>query len=129
MPENTTAPREDDARLVQHELVDFLVVANRLPVDRTVDEDGNASWRTSPGGLVTALEPVMKRKGGAWVGWHGAPDETIKGFAHEGYQIVPVHLSSVDVEEFYEGFSNATLWPLYHDVVVPPVYHREWWDR
>ena len=129
MPENTTAPREDDAKLVQHELVDFLVVANRLPVDRTVDEDGNASWRTSPGGLVTALEPVMKRKGGAWVGWHGAPDETIEGFAHEGYQIVPVHLSSVDVEEFYEGFSNATLWPLYHDVVVPPVYHREWWDR
>ncbi|WP_420175148.1 alpha,alpha-trehalose-phosphate synthase (UDP-forming) [Luteococcus sp. OSA5] len=110
------------------ETSDFLVVANRLPVDRRVGPDGEPQWRTSPGGLVTALEPVMKRKGGAWIGWHGAPDETIEGFQHEGYSIVPVPLSSQDVEEFYEGFSNATIWPLYHDVVVPPVYHREWWD-
>lgn len=46
---------------------EFVVVANRLPVDRIV-EDGEVSWRTSPGGLVTALEPVMRRRGGAWVG-------------------------------------------------------------
>jgi trehalose 6-phosphate synthase len=32
------------------------------------------------------------------------------------------------VEEFYEGFSNGTLWPLYHDVVAKPEFHREWWD-
>ena len=31
--------------------------------------------------------------------------------------------------DYYEGFSNATLWPLYHDVIVKPIYHREWWDR
>ena len=111
-----------------HDAVDFLVVANRLPVDRRTDADGNPIWRTSPGGLVTALEPVMKRKGGAWVGWHGAPDETLEGFEHEGYQIVPVPLSTQDLEEFYEGFSNATLWPLYHDCVAAPKFHREWWD-
>lgn len=107
---------------------DFVVVANRLPVDRKTGPDGEPIWKTSPGGLVTALEPVMKRKGGAWIGWHGAPDETIDGFTHEGYQIVPVPLSTHDVQDFYEGFSNATLWPLYHDVVAPPEYHREWWD-
>ncbi|MGO4957275.1 alpha,alpha-trehalose-phosphate synthase (UDP-forming) [Luteococcus sp. Sow4_B9] len=118
MPETTSTPQT----------ADFLVVANRLPVDRRTGPEGELQWRTSPGGLVTALEPVMKRKGGAWIGWHGAPDETIEGFEHEGYSIVPVPLSSQDVEEFYEGFSNATLWPLYHDVVVPPVYHREWWQ-
>jgi trehalose 6-phosphate synthase len=38
-------------------------------------------------------------------------------------------LSEDDVEEYYEGFSNAALWPLYHDVIVKPIYHREWWDR
>ena len=38
-------------------------------------------------------------------------------------------LSAEDVAEYYEGFSNATLWPLYHDVIVKPIYHREWWDR
>ena len=37
-------------------------------------------------------------------------------------------LSAAEVEEFYEGFSNATLWPLYHDVVAKPEFHREWWD-
>jgi trehalose 6-phosphate synthase len=38
-------------------------------------------------------------------------------------------LSENDVAEYYEGFSNATLWPLYHDVIVKPIYQREWWDR
>lgn len=106
----------------------FVVVANRLPVDRTIDDEGNVAWRTSPGGLVTALEPVMRAQGGAWVGWHGAPDEEIGGFEHEGYDVVPVALSAQEYEEYYEGFSNATLWPLYHDTVAFPEFHREWWD-
>lgn len=107
---------------------DFVVIANRLPVDRIVNPDGSTAWRTSPGGLVSALEPVMKRKGGAWIGWHGAPDEQLRPFAHDGLSLVPVMLSSQEVKEYYEGFSNATLWPLYHDVVAPPEFHREWWD-
>ena len=40
-----------------------------------------------------------------------------------------MRLSADDVAQYYEGFSNATLWPLYHDVIVKPIYHREWWDR
>jgi trehalose 6-phosphate synthase len=39
-----------------------------------------------------------------------------------------VTLSTDDVENYYEGFSNDTLWPLYHDVVAPPSYHRHWWQ-
>ena len=110
------------------DLATFIVVANRLPVDRVVNEDGSIDWTTSPGGLVTALEPVMQRKGGAWIGWHGAPDETVEPFHHEGYDIVPIPLSAQEVTEYYEGFSNASLWPLYHDCVVDPEFHREWWD-
>ena len=41
---------------------------------------------------------------------------------------IPCALSAQDVEEYYEGFSNATLWPLYHDVVATPAYHRHWWQ-
>src|SRR5690348_5451162 len=52
----------------------FVVVSNRLPVDRVVDDAGNASWKQSPGGLVTALEPVMRAADGAWVGWAGQAD-------------------------------------------------------
>ena len=109
-------------------LAEFVVIANRLPVDRFIAPDGSVTWRTSPGGLVTALEPVMRRKGGAWIGWHGAADEKIKPFEHEGIRLEPVPLSALEVEEYYEGFSNGTLWPLYHDVIAPPEFHREWWD-
>ncbi len=109
-------------------LAEFVVIANRLPVDRITGPDGETTWRKSPGGLVTALEPVIRRNGGAWIGWHGAPNEKLKPFEHDGMNLVPVPLSDEEVEEYYEGFSNATLWPLYHDVVAPPEFHREWWD-
>lgn len=108
---------------------EFMVVSNRLPVDRCNDDgDGGGGWRRSPGGLVTALAPMMTKSDGAWVGWHGAPDETVRPFSHEGMDLVPVQLSSHEVELYYEGFSNATIWPLYHDVIAPPEFHRTWWD-
>lgn len=107
---------------------EFVVVANRLPVDRQVEADGTTSWRRSPGGLVTALEPVMQKADGAWVGWSGAPGEADAPFDADGMRLVPVPLSAEEVADYYEGFSNATLWPLYHDVIVAPEFHRDWWD-
>ncbi|MGW0806295.1 alpha,alpha-trehalose-phosphate synthase (UDP-forming) [Nonomuraea sp. NPDC002799] len=106
----------------------FLIVANRLPVDRTIEPDGAASWRRSPGGLVSALAPVMQGRHGAWAGWHGAPDEKLEPFDQDRMSLIPVPLSAGEVELYYEGFSNATLWPLYHDVVAPPVFDRAMWD-
>lgn len=107
---------------------DLVVVANRLPVDRVLAEDGTETWRRSPGGLVTALEPVMQQYDGAWVGWDGGVDGPTEVFEQDGVTLVPVPLSAKEIEEFYEGFSNATLWPLYHDVVAKPEFHREWFD-
>ncbi|MCY0906071.1 alpha,alpha-trehalose-phosphate synthase (UDP-forming) [Arthrobacter sp. H14-L1] len=107
---------------------DFIVVSNRLPVDRVPGAEGDGGWRRSPGGLVTALAPVMNKADGAWVGWHGAPDEDLEPFDNEGMRLIPVTLSSDEVEQYYEGFSNSTLWPLYHDVIAPPEFHRTWWD-
>ncbi len=106
----------------------FVVVSNRLPVDHVTEPDGSSHWRPSPGGLVTALEPVMRQQHGAWVGWAGQAGVEIDAFDSEGIRIVPVALSQSEVEDYYEGFSNDTLWPLYHDVIAPPTYHREWWD-
>ncbi|WP_165168576.1 trehalose-phosphatase [Rothia uropygialis] len=107
---------------------DFVVVANRLPVDRTVDDNGESKWRRSPGGLVSALAPVMSSHAGAWVGWHGAADEDLEPFDHDVFHLVPVTLSEGEVRRYYEGFSNATIWPLYHDVIAQPEFHRTWWD-
>lgn len=103
----------------------FVVVANRLPVD--LDNDGN--WQPSPGGLVTALSPVLAQHNGCWVGWPGIPDECPEPFrTDDGIALHPVLLTQSDYEQFYEGFSNATLWPLYHDLIVTPEFHRHWWE-
>lgn len=105
---------------------DFVVVANRLPVNAVTLEDGSVGFERAPGGLVTALAPMMTDQG-AWVGWAGTPDEEFAPFTDEGIFMVPVALDAEEVETYYEGFSNTTLWPLYHDVIVDPAYHREWW--
>ncbi|HEY6800732.1 MAG TPA: trehalose-6-phosphate synthase, partial [Agromyces sp.] len=118
---------ERDDLYVDH-AYDMIVVSNRLPVDYEQGPDGETRWRSSPGGLVTALEPVMRNADGAWIGWAGVADREFDPFEHDGISIIPVPLSASELEEYYEGFSNDTLWPLYHDVIAPPSFHREWWD-
>jgi trehalose 6-phosphate synthase len=107
---------------------DFVVVANRLPVDLEKLPDGTQRWKRSPGGLVTALEPMLRSREGAWVGWPGLADADVEPLVEDGLHLYPVRLAAQEVEEYYEGFSNGTLWPLYHDVVAPPAFHRHWWQ-
>jgi trehalose 6-phosphate synthase len=107
---------------------DLVIVANRLPVDRVTGPDGEQEWRVSPGGLVTAVEPVMRSNDGVWIGWPGGTESDLEPFEYDGMQLDPIALSAKEIEGFYEGFSNATLWPLYHDVVAKPEFHREWWE-
>ena len=107
----------------------FVVVANRLPVDLETSPDGTRTWKASPGGLVTALSPVLEKHHGCWVGWPGVADEAPEPFTTDnGVLLHSVRLTQDDYEAFYEGFSNATLWPLYHDLIVTPIYNRDWWD-
>ncbi len=105
----------------------FVVVANRLPVDKVAGPDGS-NWRTSPGGLVTALDPVLRAQDGVWIGWPGSTLDDYEPFEANGLQLIPIELSELEVERYYEGMSNSTLWPLYHDVVAKPAFHREWWE-
>ena len=106
----------------------LVIVANRLPVDRVELEDGTPGWRRSPGGLVTAVEPVMRDNDGTWIGWPGGTEKDLPPFDDEGMHLVPMSMNAQEIEEFYEGFSNATIWPIYHDLVAKPEFHREWWD-
>ncbi len=105
-----------------------VIVANRLPLDQVQTPDGDIGWQRSPGGLVTALEPFMRARSGAWLGWSGAAGPAQPEFDHEGLHLVPIPLSAEEVARYYEGFSNASLWPLYHDVVQRPEFHRSWWE-
>ena len=93
--------------------LDLVVVANRLPVHRV--DDGNVTvWETSPGGLVSALVPTLLGGRVAWVGWTGDVGPSGPRFRHEGMTLVPVGLDASEIRGFYTGFSNGTLWPLYH---------------
>ncbi|HEY8452785.1 MAG: trehalose-6-phosphate synthase [Micromonosporaceae bacterium] len=103
----------------------FVVVANRLPVDEVITETGR-EWQRSPGGLVTALLPVLAARGGTWVGWAGGVGPAPEPFEMDGVWLHPVPLTADDLERYYEGQSNATIWPLYHDAVETPVYRRRW---
>src|SRR6202012_3065105 len=112
---------------------DFVVVATRLPIDMERLPDGSTTWKRSPGGLVTALEPLLRRRHGAWIGWPGVVGDDGENEkpsrVRESFRLHPVRLSADDVAEYSEVFSNATLWPLYHYVNVKTRYRRRWGDR
>ena len=74
----------------------LVIVANTLPV-RRVDRGGATAWETSPGGLVSALAPIAKDQGGAWVGWTGEVDRARKPFTHGGLLNVPVTVTAEQV--------------------------------
>jgi trehalose 6-phosphate synthase len=101
-----------------------VVVANRLPV--AWDED-LGDWAPSPGGLVSALTPILERTEGLWVGWSGIPEIGFDPFSHSGIRLIPVELAEDLYLSFYVGFCNGTLWPLYHDFIRTPEFHRHWW--
>ena len=102
----------------------FVVVANRLPVTRDAEGGG---WTTSAGGLVSALVPILRERNGVWVGWTGAPDDAPEPFDHDGMHLRSVPLDAEEIEQYYLGFCNNTLWPLYHNAIRSPDYHRHWW--
>ena len=102
---------------------DFVVVANRLPVK--IDELGR--WTLSPGGLVSALLPVMRERTGVWVGWDGSAEGESASFEFEGIRLSTVGLSESERDDYYSGACNETIWPLYHGAIETAQFHRETW--
>jgi trehalose 6-phosphate synthase len=100
-----------------------IAVANRLPVQQ--GDDGG--WELSPGGLVTALRPVMATHPGAWIGWDGGTKGMPQTLPDSGVQLMPIGLSAAQVRDYYRGFSNATMWPLLHNAIEKPRFERAWW--
>lgn len=111
----------------------LILVSNRLPVTVKVEGDDFAV-KPSSGGLVTGLRGPHESSGGNWIGWPG----DVSGLSEEqraaldrqlaSMRLQPVHLSAAEVSGFYDGFSNAVLWPLFHYLLdrIPPTSHE--WD-
>ena len=111
-----------------------VIVSNRLPV-RVIQVGKKSKLTRGSGGLVTALAPVLRDRGGIWIGWDGnkgsqSHTELFKKESKNiGYSLRPLSLTTQEVEQYYEGFSNATLWPLFHDFLDRCQFQPENWDR
>jgi trehalose 6-phosphate synthase/phosphatase len=111
----------------------LVIVSNRLPI--SFERDGEElKVKTSSGGLVSALEPLLKKNGGVWVGNAGTEDPAqvealLRKEAQEHpYEYKPVFLTKEELEKFYEGFSNEVLWPLFHDLQTRCNFDPNYWD-
>jgi trehalose 6-phosphate synthase/phosphatase len=111
----------------------LIVVSNRLPI---VINKENDRWEIQPGsgGLITALNPILKENNSLWIGWPGTGgDAPIKKLldqfgSEQGYRLVGIPLSQKDIERYYWGFSNGTLWPLLHDLLGYCKFDLEDWQ-
>lgn len=111
----------------------ILIVSNRLPV-RVAREERGISIAPGSGGLVTALAPVLRDRGGTWAGWDGdplgeAPQSILEDHSSKvGYKLKPISLDPQEVDEYYHGFSNEALWPLFHDLLGHCRFSRQNWN-
>ncbi|HEX3455876.1 MAG TPA: trehalose-6-phosphate synthase, partial [Gaiellaceae bacterium] len=103
-------------------LAPLVTVANRLPVVKT-----RSGWRTADGGLVAALRPTFDARAGSWIGWDGGSSGVPHSLPDLDVRLAPVSLPKSEVEGFYHGFSNRTLWPLFHGLADRVVIDRRWW--
>ena len=98
----------------------LLVVSNRLPDLRHVDGDeGSETRKKNVGGLVSALEPALRARGGMWLGWSGRTvsdtEEVESGVIEDGTaQLAWVDYKESWYRDYYSSFCNGVLWPAFH---------------
>ncbi|GGJ85187.1 trehalose-6-phosphate synthase [Pilimelia anulata] len=106
----------------------LVVVTNRLPFDEAVAPEGAFDWQHSTGVLVAPRHAGLRDSPVTWVGWSGHTGPLPDPPDTRGLRVRPVPLTEEDFRNHYEGYANATLWPLYHDAVEHPAHHRRWWE-
>ncbi len=112
----------------------IILVSNRLPVQIETGDEG-PELRAASGGLVTALAPLIRKAGGTWIGWPGC-DSTVDAGplldSHSsdlGYRLKAVSLSQDQIRDFYRGFANQSIWPLFHDLLGQASFHLPNWEQ
>lgn len=109
-----------------------IIVSNRLPV-KVLRKDNELHFTPSEGGLATGLSTVFKSGSSRWIGWPGLYTEndeeyTIITKKLEKESMLPVFLSEDEIRDYYEGFSNGTLWPNFHYFTEFAIYEQALWD-
>ncbi|OMP31216.1 bifunctional alpha,alpha-trehalose-phosphate synthase (UDP-forming)/trehalose-phosphatase [Mangrovimonas sp. DI 80] len=111
-----------------------IIVSNRLPLQVKIEQN-SLNIVPSVGGLATGMKSVHADGNGIWIGWSGLTQEELdedlskevdKAIKKE--KCVAVPLNEEDVENFYYGFSNKTLWPLFHYFMEYTEFEKDQWD-
>ena len=114
----------------------LIVVSNRVPYNMTKIR-GEVKYKKSVGGLVTALDPILCSRGGLWIGWNGHvgydkdfKDKIVVGkdCNKKGYSLKFVNLSTNEVKNYYHGFSNRSLWPLFHGFISQSHFNKDYYN-
>jgi len=113
--------------------IKLIIVANRLPVKAEIQDDGSMQLEKSAGGLATGLDSLKISYEKHWIGWSGiytndAHTENELSDSLAKYNFHPVFLTEEDVELYYEGYSNSTLWPLFHYFYAYTKHDRKYWE-
>jgi len=110
----------------------LVIVSNRLPVS-VKKTDGRLEIFPSTGGLATGLSGYTKQHGTKWIGWPGIPNEDLTEADKlqitrelKKYRCYPLFLTKKQIENFYNGYSNGVLWPLFHDLPYEPHPPKDW---
>lgn len=111
-----------------------IIISNRLPLQVTLKE--NAFEITpSVGGLATGMKSVHNDVNGIWVGWTGIIEDEIDDKLNQklqqkikSEQCVSVGLTKEDIQGYYEGFSNRTLWPMFHYFTDYATFEEKEWE-
>lgn len=113
----------------------LIIVSNRLPVSLHAKPDGTYAMKQSIGGLATAIGPYHKSHNDClWVGWSSIDPETcpkgeIKNVSEEfkRRRCIPIFLTQKEVDGYYAGYANDTLWPLFHDFAHEAKFDSSTW--
>ena len=110
-----------------------VIVSNRLPIS-VKKVDGKLEFYPSVGGLATGLASYVNDKRNKWIGWPGIPSDDLN--EKERQQITvelrrkncyPVFLKQKQLDDYYNGYSNTILWPLFHDLPARTTDHDKFW--
>ena len=110
----------------------LILVANRLPLKVKQQQD-TLQYQPSEGGLATGLSSINEPADKFWIGWPGiaAPDRDTQAQIRsdlKAYQMEPVFLEDDAIKNYYEGFSNETIWPLFHYFIEHTQYNQTFWQ-
>jgi trehalose 6-phosphate synthase/phosphatase len=113
-------------------MANLIIVSNRLPMS-VKKENGKLVFGQSMGGLATGLSDYTNRPGTKWIGWPGIPTEDLTRAEQvkirrylQKYRCYPLFLSKKQIDDYYNGYSNGTLWPLFHNLPMEPSRPRLW---